>query len=260
MDVIGEAARRLAEARVVLAPVDLLPPELRPESETEAYRIQEEVHGLLAPTRFGRRAGYKIGCTTQVMRDFLGVDRPVSGGLFAGTLHGSGARLRIDDYRHLGVEFELAVRMGQDALGNKFDATSIARTVDVYFPALEIVDDRYVQWRITDTPTLIADDFFGAGVVLGAPVDAHAVSDPSQLDGTGYINDREIGRGKGSDVLDHPLNALAWLANSLSQRGRSLRRGEIVLLGSFIETRWLNRGETVRFDVDGLGSVEAIVA
>lgn len=259
MDFFGEAARRLAEARVVLAPVGILPPEIRPNNEAEAYRIQDEVHALLEPTRFGRRAGYKIGATTQVMRDFLGVDRPCSGGLFAGGLHGTGARLRLDDYRRLGIEFEIAVRVGRDVLGGSFDAQSIAAAVDVYFPALEIVDDRYENWRITDTPTLIADDFFGAGVVLGEPVEAKKIPDPVALTGIATINDAKIGEGSGNDVLENPLNALAWLANSLSQRGRSLRRGEIVLLGSLVETQWLSRGDRVRLDVDGLGSVETSV-
>ena len=55
--------------------------------------------------------------------------------------------------------------------------------------------------------------------------------------------------------MGHPLNALAWLATSLAVRGKPLRAGEIVLLGSLVETKWLARGDHVVIDIDGLGRV-----
>ena len=110
-------------------------------------------------------------------------------------------------------------------------------------------------WRQTGTPTLIADDFFAAGCVLGEPVAVSAVGDIGEMVGTTTINGIEVGRGRGSDVMGHPLNALAWLANSLAARGVSLKAGEIVLTGSLVETKWLNRGDSVRVVVSGLGTI-----
>ena len=120
--------------------------------------------------------------------------------------------------------------------------------------AIEIVDDRYENWRTIGTPTLIADDFFAAGAVLGPPV---ALDPPrsSAATGTTVINGAEVGRGRGADVMGNPLNALAWLANSLAARGEMLRRDEVVLLGSLVETRWLARGDHVAIAVSGLGEV-----
>jgi 2-oxo-3-hexenedioate decarboxylase/2-keto-4-pentenoate hydratase len=69
-----------------------------------------------------------------------------------------------------------------------------------------------VDWRTTDTPTLIADDFFAAGCVLGEPVYADDVGDIAATIGRTTINQVEVGRGIGKDVMGHPLNALAWLA------------------------------------------------
>ena len=43
----------------------------------------------------------------------------------------------------------------------------------------------------------------------------------------------ETDRGKGSDVLGHPLNAVIWLAQDLAREGLALRRGDLVSLGSF---------------------------
>ncbi|MEP2926242.1 MAG: fumarylacetoacetate hydrolase family protein, partial [Bauldia litoralis] len=129
--------------------------------------------------------------------------------------------------------------------------------VAAYMPAIEIVDDRYADWRTTDTPTLIADDFFAAGCVLGDPV--RAVGAPGETVGVTTINGAEAGRGLGSDVMGDPLNALAWLANSLAARGQGLRKGEIVLTGSLVETKWLDRGDRVTVSISGLGTVELSV-
>ena len=125
-------------------------------------------------------------------------------------------------------------------------------------PAIEIVDDRYVDWRTTDTPTLIADDFFAAGCVLGARRST-TIGAPAEMIGVTTINGAEAGRGRGSDVMGDPLNALAWLANSLAARGQTLRRDEIVLTGSLVETRWLDRGDRATVSISGLGAVELSV-
>jgi 2-oxo-3-hexenedioate decarboxylase/2-keto-4-pentenoate hydratase len=190
------------------------------------------------------------------MQQYLGIPSPCSAGVFERGVHKSGVALRFDDYRRVGVECEIAVRLGRDlpAGSAPFTAESVRDAVSAYMAAIEIVDDRYEDWRSTDTPTLIADDFFAAGCVLGAPV--ADPGDPAALVGTTTINGVEIGRGKGADVMGHPLNALAWIASSLAARGTPLLAGEIVLLGSLVETKWLARGDHVAIAIEGLGRVE----
>lgn len=64
------------------------------------------------------------------------------------------------------------MRLGADVpeSGAPYDRNSVAGFVECCMPAAEIVDDRYADWRTVGTPLLIADNFFGAGCVLGAPV------------------------------------------------------------------------------------------
>lgn len=252
---IGTAADEIARARIAHTPLAPLHPFLRPLDEAAAYAVQAALHERLEPT-FGRRVGYKIACTTPVMQQYLGIHSPCSAGVFAGGVHRSGIVLRSEDYRRIGVECEIAVRLGRDLPGDRkpFTAERVRAAVEAFMPAIEIVDDRYEDWRTTDTPTLIADDFFAAGCVLGDPVTDPG--DPAGLVGTTTINGVEVGRGEGRDVMGHPLNALAWLATSLAERGQPLRAGEIVLLGSLVETKWLVRGDRVAIDITGLGRVE----
>jgi 2-oxo-3-hexenedioate decarboxylase/2-keto-4-pentenoate hydratase len=177
--------------------------------------------------------------------------------LFAGVFHPNGAALALDDFRHVGIECEIAVRLELDLPfgGASFTRQTVEPAVAAYMTAIEIVDDRYVDWRKTDAATLIADDYFAAGAVLGPPIPARAVRDAAALHGTTVINGAEVGRGIGSDVMGHPLNALAWLANSLAEAGAHLGAGEIVLTGSLVETKWLKRGDHASVTVSDLGTV-----
>lgn len=259
---IEETAALIADARLARTPLARLPDGLRPADEATAYAVQARVHDRLADARYGRRIGWKIGCTTPVMQTYLGIPNPCGAGLFEGTTHRSGAIVPATDFRHVGIECEIAVRLGRDLepTDTPFRAEDMAGAVESVMAAIELVDDRYVDWRKTDTPTLIADDFFAAGSVLGEPHPLSAVPDLATLSGVTRINGAEVGRGRGADVLGHPLAALAWLANSLAARGERLRAGEIVLTGSLVETRWLKPGDKVEIEITGLGTVAMAVS
>ena len=253
---VQTAADEIARARLGgqrLAPLHGF---LRPADEAAAYDVQAATHERLVPV-FGPRVGYKIACTTAVMQQYLGVPNPCSAGVFERGVHASGVTLPFDDYRCIGVECEIAVRLGSDIAGPDFSPEAVGKAVAACMAAIEIVDDRYEDWRNTDTPTLIADDFFAAGCVLGAPAEKPA--DMSALVGVTTINGAEVGRGAGTDVMGHPLNALSWLASSRAARGMPLRAGEVVLLGSLVETKWLARGDHVVVEVGGLGRAEMTV-
>jgi len=256
-DRVARAASAIAEARLRRQRLGVLPDSIRPRNLVESYRTQAAVHQRLAETHIDSRIGYKIGCTTQVMQDYLGLSHPCYAGVFAGVVYANGVSLTHGDFCHVGIECEIAVRIGADLPpdGNPFTGESVAPAVAAYMTAIEIVDDRYVDWRKTDAPTLIADDYFAAGAVLGPPVAAADIADAAGLVGATAINGHEVGRGQGSDVMGHPLNALAWLANSLASAGTHLKAGEIVLTGSLVETKWMARGDKASVTVEGLGTV-----
>src|SRR4030081_3587585 len=170
MDKTLEAAKAVASARRDLVPLRPLAAEIAPRDETEGYRIQEAVHAVLAQD-VGPLVGYKIGCTSAVMQRHLGIPHPCGGGAFSRGVHSSGVSLRHRDYVRVGVECEIAVRLARDLTptGSAFTADTVASAIDAYHPAIEIVDDRYADWRTIGAPTLVADDFFAAGCVLGKP-------------------------------------------------------------------------------------------
>ncbi|MBV8567766.1 MAG: fumarylacetoacetate hydrolase family protein [Methylobacteriaceae bacterium] len=257
---LAKAARFIADARVARSPLPVLPAEFRPESERCAYAVQVLVHQHLAEAGMGLLAGYKIGCTTPVMQHYLGIPNPCAGGIVSTGVHASGWVVDGARFCRIGIECEIGLRVGRtlEPSDAPFTAESVASSVDACMAAVEIVDDRYVDWRTTGTPTLIADDFFGAGCVLGASVPAKNAPDLAGLIGEVLINGASAGTGSGADVMGHPYRALAWLANNLADRGRRLEAGAVVLSGSVVQTRWLSPGDRVTVSLAGLGSVELV--
>src|SRR5665213_3372132 len=245
------AAPIIASARRSRTPLPSLAADA-PQDEAEGYRIQHAVHELLAAD-FGAMAGYKIGCTSAVMQQYLNIPHPCGGGVFTKGIHQSGASLRARDFVRVGVECEIAVRLARDLEPAQapFSAGDVAQAVEAYLPAIEIVDDRYADWQTLGAPTLVADDFFAAGCVLGKPVARSAAPDLLDVVGRAVINGAEAGRGSGADVLGHPHHALAWLANHLAAEGRGLHAGQMVLTGSLVKTVWLVAGDAVEIELSG---------
>jgi 2-oxo-3-hexenedioate decarboxylase/2-keto-4-pentenoate hydratase len=266
MDVAADrhrhAARLICDQRLARTPIAPLPEDCRPRDETEGYAVQDALHGLLASAGRGAIVGHKIGCTTPVMQAYLGIKNPCAGGVPATTVHQGHARVRHQDYVRVGVECEIAVRLGADLgpAGGPFDRERVAGVVAAVLPAMEIVDDRYRDYRTLDVATLIADDFFNAGCVLGTPVTRWREVDLPAVTGVTRLNGVEVGRGEGRAVMGHPFEALAWLANLRARSGQGLRTGEFVLLGSVVETRWVSAGDEVAVAIDGLGEVRATFA
>ena len=258
MDKILAAAKFIATARRGRAKLDAPPADCIPASEAEGYQVQRALHDLMRP-QAGSLVGYKIGCTSKVMQEYLDIPHPCGGGVFEKGVHESGVKLAASDYVRVGVECEIAAKLARDLPPGEqpFTAEWMGEAVEAYFPAIEIVDDRYVKWETLGAPTLVADDFFAAGCVLGQAVRRASAPDLLDVAGRAIINGKQEGRGTGADVLGHPHHALAWLANHLAAEGRGLHKGQIVLTGSLVKTVWLEPGDHVVVELDRLGRVEA---
>ena len=254
----SEAAELLARARLGRERLAGLPPELRPVDIAAGYRVQEALHGRLSAAGLGPLAGYKIGCTTPVIQRFLGIDHPCAGCVLAARVYRHSARLLHGAFVRVGIECEIAVLLDKDLpeRDRPYAAAEVAPAVGACAAAIEIVDDRWLDYRSVDTPTLVADDFFNAACVIGVPQRFDGSLDLARLGGTMTVNGVLLGRGTGADALEHPLNALAWLAGGRSRSG-GLRAGELVLTGSLVRTHWAARGESCAVEIERLGTVRA---
>lgn len=259
---IAEAARFLARPRLSGQPTPPAPADLAAATVAEGYAIQRQLHGELQAAGLGPCSGHKIGCTTPVMQAYLGIDHPCAGEVFRATVLEAGAEMSLQNFRRVGVECEIAVRLGADLPGRSggHGRDSVAAAVDCVMAGIELVDDRYVDYRGLPVALLIADDFFNAGVVLGLPVNDWRGLDLAELEGVMTIDGLETGRGRGADILGHPLNALAWLADHRAALDAPLRAGEFVMLGSVVKTVWIEGPSAVgiRFEALGEASVRFV--
>jgi 2-keto-4-pentenoate hydratase len=89
--------------------------------------------------------------------------------------------------------------------------------------------------------------------VLGPEVAGWRDLDLAGVRGRMTVNGREVGAATGAEVMGHPLEALAWLANTRAARGLDLPAGALVLLGSFIQVQWVAAGDEVAIEIEGLG-------
>ena len=195
---IERAAELLAQARRARRRFGSLPEDCRPADIRAAYAVQNALHRHLVAAGWGALAGHKIGCTTPVMQRFLAIDHPCAGGVFAPTVQHERGVFRHADFLHAGVECEIAVRLAQDlpAQAAPYDRSGVADAVGACMAAIEVVDDRYADYRALDAPTLVADDFFNAACVLGSPVEGWRALDLAALRGRMTINRAEVGIGR----------------------------------------------------------------
>src|ERR1700691_3617200 len=209
-------AQWLWDARCRHLPYRNLPDELRPASIAEAYAAQEAYYRLAEPL-YGAVGGAKIGTTTKVMQQLMGITHPCGGAIFTRTIHSSPARLRIADFVNLRIESEIALKLGTDlpASGAPWTRESVAPAVAGAMPAFELIEDRNADYAHTEAASLIVENCWNGGVVVGAPKPASCAA-LAGITGRLTIGGKPAGEGAAED----PCATLAWLANHLAERGR----------------------------------------
>jgi 2-keto-4-pentenoate hydratase len=225
----------------------------------DAYAVQEELVHLMIPTA-GEPAGYKIGLTTRKMQSMCGIDEPVAGRVLSRRVRRSPARVAARDFVRLGVESELCLVLGEDLAlrAAPYRLEDVERAVGGAAAAFELVEDRGADYARLDACSLIADNSWNAGVVLG---EIAALAGPRRIEvgalaGALFVDDQVIDRGSSADAMSHPFAVVLWLANHLQKRGQALRAGDLVMTGSIATTKFAKPGERYRFELEGLAPAE----
>jgi 2-keto-4-pentenoate hydratase len=257
-DRIAAAAAQVAERRLARARLARLT-EL--ETLEDGYAVQQEANRALEQ-RLGARVGHKIGGTTAPMRAYINVPEPIGGEVFASTVHASGTVLPLGSFVRPGVETEIAVRLrhGLPPREQAYGRDEVTAATEAVMAAIEVVDDRYEDFRSIGAATVIADNAFNAGSLLGEAVRDFNALDLGALRARTLIDGREVATGLSDALLGHPMDALAWLANRRSRLGLGLEAGTFVSLGSITPVQWVEKPSSFRIEVEALGAVEVAFA
>jgi 2-keto-4-pentenoate hydratase len=246
------AARYIDAAHRARARYENLPEATAPRTVAEAYAAQAALCRLWEPGR-GAIVGLKIATTTRIMQELMGIDHPCMGTVFASRVHASPAAIAKAEFINVRIECELAVRLGRDLphADVPYTRDSVRPAVREIMPAFELIEDRFADYKSTKALTLIADNAWNGGVVLGPATALAADRDLNGIGGRLASDGKEIATGR----TDDPLGALAWLANQAGACGRPMTAGMIVITGSVIPTVDIAPGERLDFTLDGLGAV-----
>ncbi|MDX6749808.1 fumarylacetoacetate hydrolase family protein [Geminicoccaceae bacterium 1502E] len=244
---LAQDARKIADLllearwrRMPLAPAEDLP---APASAADAYTIQRLVSGELGPV-----AAWKVGAASPEAEPGMA---PIH------LVHASPASLPAAGYHRLGVEVEIAYRIGRDlpARDEPWTREEVAAAIDAVMPAIEVVDTRLAAPLDGEPFWKLADFQLNGGLVVGAPRADWRAVDPLTQPVRLVIDGVTVAEGRGGNPAGDLMRLVTWLAGSAGRVFGGLRRGQIVTTGSLTGLRWVEPGARIGALLDGLGEV-----
>jgi 2-keto-4-pentenoate hydratase len=227
----------------------------------EAYAVQAEIVARAQARGAGSVIGYKVGLTSESMQKFCGVTEPLVGRILRQRVRHSGSTLPLNQFHRLGLESELALRVAKRVpiLPAGADLTELLGCIDAIAASFEIVEDRDADYRALDGFSIIAENGWNMGMVLGSPMAVDAGRDLATLEGNLFIDDVLVGTASSADVMRGPLSVLAWLAQFSRAMGFELLPGHWIMTGSIIPTQFARAGQRLRFALGDLEPVQVTV-
>lgn len=205
------------------------------------------------------RAGWKVGATSAVAMEMLGVDGPVTAPMFAPHCVRSGDNFPLFASQTAAIESEFAFRFAADlpSRSDTYSRDEVLAAVGTVMPAFEIIGTRFeggVQGlgAIRVISDMVANIGWAGAAELENWHDFNFKEQPVKL----YKNNMFEAEGTGAAAMGDPLNVLEWTANHLSQQGDGIKAGEVVSTGTCTGVVPVAIGDTLRADFSDLGAIE----
>lgn len=226
------------------------------ETIEDAYIVQELLIEGWEKT-LGPVVGYKLALTSTPIQKLVGLDHPCIGRLYKSQIHHGNKDINISEFSHLGLEFELAVRVGSDMPKTTVEWTSesVKECIDSVSASFELIDDRNANYRDLQVNSLIADNSWFAGAVLAEENKEWRKLDFENLMVKKTVNS-SIETSTTGAALGNPFNSVAWIANFLNIHGQQLKANELLMTGSTFATMFPNSGDKLSYEVDCIGTIE----
>lgn len=251
---IATAAGALLNATECRSPIEPLSDRHPLIQISDAYQIQvAQIDARLAEGDTVR--GYKIGLTSEAMRAQMGVHEPDFGHLLASTFVDE--TIPLDRLIQPLAEPEIAVTLGSSLRGPGLKADEVYAAIENIHPAIEVVDSRIRNWRITIADT-VADNASSGLVVLGNPISRRAI-DIEAVTCTVWVDGDRVTTGRAIATLGSPVAATTWLANALGDFDVDLPAGSVILTGALTTAVPLKSGMIIDARFGALGDVRATV-
>ncbi|MDX1374087.1 MAG: decarboxylase [Burkholderiales bacterium] len=230
--------------------------DLTPE---DGYRAAARLHAHRVAQGW-RPVGRKIGFTNRTIWKRYGVYEPMWGMVYDRTLVTSKdarARVSLDGLVQPRIEPEICFRIASVPPREARDPHALLAAIDWVAHAIEIVQCHHPGWRLR-IADCTADNGLHGRLVVGTPVPIGELPDLSDrlpaLEVTLRRGARVVDHGVGANVLDSPLNALAFLVDVLAKQPEAppLAAGEIITTGVLTDAHPVAPGETWSTAFEGL--------
>lgn len=217
----------------------------------DGYQIQSRLVARRME-KGARVVGKKIGVTSKAVMNMLGVGQPDFGILLDDMIYNEGEAIEYKSLIQPKAEGEIAFVMKKDLMGPGINAADVLAATEGVIACFEIVDSRIRDWKIKIQDTVADNASCGVMVLGDRLVDVRKVD----LVTCGMLvekNGEIVGTGAGAATMASPVNAIAWLANTLGALGIPLKAGEIVLSGSLAAMFPIQPGDNLRVTIGGIG-------
>jgi len=251
-NVVQEAADLLYAAQTGRAPIGPLTGRFPGLDVAGAYAVQQV--NLSRRLRDGHTlVGHKIGLTSEPMQTLLGVEEPDFGYILDDMVLTNGAAVAAARFCTPRVEPEVAFLLREPLRGPGVTVDDVRAATQAVAVALEIVDSRIADWKLT-LPDTVADNASSGAVVVGDWVPYDDGLDLRCARASLWLNGTEIESGVGSAVMGDPAAAVAWLANALTAFGTEILPGHFIMSGSFTSAAFVHSGDDASTSISGLGT------
>lgn len=221
---------------------------------SKAYQVQAAV--VKAKAHKSKINGFKAGLTSDETQNKFGVNRPISGVLFAeGDISGV-AEIYLGDYNNLMIETEFGFITKKPI---KKTVNSVVELKTYFYkivPVVEMPDVGFTHHPITGPDMVAANSAANVYIIdpnvnwYGQNINSIAVS----LHHNGHI----VNQGQGKDALGDQWEALRWLVNQVLAHGWVIEKDYLLItgaLGAVVQAKpgtyraQFNKRASIKFEV-----------
>ena len=256
-----ESAKFLFKHKQNKLSINDFPNKLTPQSDNDAYLIQEELKLLYLSLKDNISIGKKVGCTSLDGQKQLNILEPFYGNLFSRFYDIEPKNISSKKFSKPFIEPEIALRIKEDIDISQapFSISDIDSLFDGFVCSLEIVDFRFNKnIKEIGAYNLIATNGASEFWIRNSEVflmnkinfDNHEINIS--------FNNEIVGKGNVNKVMGNPLNSGLWLINKIAQKGETLLKGQFISTGTCTKAHELTPDTQISADFGKLGKIEFI--
>ncbi|GBF82910.1 2-keto-4-pentenoate hydratase [Aphanothece sacrum] len=239
-------AQTLFEHYLKKQPVLTFPNDL---SLKQAETIQKKLVKLLIPSQ-GQLIGYKAGLTNQKIQEKFKVSQPVLGRILKQMILPSGVTLPPNFAAIPRLEGDLIVRVKSEGINQAKTPQEILKNLDAIIPFLELPDLVYTKDLELNGAMLVAVNVGARLGIVGTPILLQSTEKwQNKLNNIQVIivdqSGQELAQGHSKNLLGDPLKVVLWIKDKLHSQGKSLKKGDLLSLGSITPVIPIKPGTTI---------------